>query len=162
MRDFKRLDTVTNHTGGAGADSLTGGAGANTFVQNNTDGVDASAFAGAVGTFDNGVDVVEDFSDANGDVLQIDGGLSNGDDALINATAADDLGTADSGDQLALQGNWAAGDGQFTIADDGTDVLVATITSTDADGITDLDDAIVLVGGVANYDAGTTIVDIPA
>ncbi|AUB78983.1 hypothetical protein BBH56_07655 [Spiribacter roseus] len=150
-------------TGRGGADTLTGGAGANIFVQTADDGVDSTAVAdgNAEATYDNGVDVVEDFSDANGDVLQIAGGLET--NALKGASDFTGLADADDG-VYAFQGTFDANAGTFTVQDSGdspADVLVADTTVDGNDAVTDLDDSIVLVGGVADYNTGTTIIDIP-
>lgn len=44
MHDFKRLDTVANHTGGAGDDTLDGGTGADSYVFSDDNGSDDITF----------------------------------------------------------------------------------------------------------------------
>ena len=73
-------------------------------------------------------------------------------------------GVALSDDDIrAFRGGYTASTGVFVTAADGADILVGQVSAdhiadaaiNDADFIDDL--AIVLVGGVANYNAGTTI-----
>ena len=152
-------DTIT---GGAGADRLTGGAGADTFIQGNGDGGDSTGVDvdDNIVTFANGVDVIEDFSAAAGDVLQYAGGLDF--NAVLDANEFDGLGSDDNNAALAFQGIHDADAGTFSILSPGlpapTDILVAEVTMDGNGEVTDLVDAIILVGGLADYDPGTTIV----
>ena len=139
-------------SGGAGGDTLTGGPGADLFVQRTGHGVDSPEFVTG------GVDMVTDFSAADGDILQIEGGLRVND--LQSATDFQNLTDTDDG-IYAFQGS--LDEGQFLLQDDNAnpaDVFVADVTISTGEVGVSFDNAIVLVGGVANYTAGTTIVDI--
>ena len=120
-------DTVT---GGAGADLLTGGGGTDVFVQNNGDsiGYTATGFpllgfpmgAGALIVFDNGVDIITDFT----------GGV--GGDQLDVAVASS-LTTINEGDgnfipdgsNALVRGSWNSATKTFTQNDAGTDAYVS-------------------------------------
>ena len=72
------------------------------------------------------------------------------------------LGNGDSNAALVFQGIHDADAGTFSILSPGlpapTDILVAEVTMDGNGEVTDLVDAIILVGGLADYDPGTTIV----
>lgn len=135
-----------------GADTLTGGLGADTFVQNASGlgfaatGVPSTASFSTGGTFTlgSGVDVITDFTAAQGDLLDTQGTSVVNFFGLASST---DVGSAENG---FIRGTYDTATSVFTIASGGADVLIAPdvdVASADFGASTSL---ILLVGYNAN------------
>jgi S-layer protein len=135
-------DTVT---GGAGNDLITGGGGVDTFVQVGSQSTASTKLVNNVVTFGNGVDIITDFSSADGEKLKGGTALTS---ATIQTSTALALGT------YFFRGTYAAVTGEFTVGAAGADLLYGTTTGAlAADSITA--NAQVLQGGFANFSAAT-------
>jgi hypothetical protein len=145
LHDFKRLGTVANHTGGAGADVIDGGAGSDTFVNSDVDnnGTDT------LGDFATGVDDLE-LSIADLNPLAGAGTFTAGDTLGVDAGTfedVDDGGTLTGGDGAGTF-IFIEGSGELIFDAAGDTDVAADDSTTDAAG-----DDIVIATGIADFAA---------